>query len=45
MDLKKNSNIFLTNIPILYPLKIPENTKGFLVFLEGIKWEHRQKVV
>ena len=28
-------NLFLANVPILYP---PEN--GFLVFSEGIKWEH-----
>ena len=29
-------NLFLANVPILYP----PNTKNFLVFLGGIKWEH-----
>ena len=32
-------NPFLTNVPILYPLKTAENF-GFLVFSVGIKWEH-----
>ena len=31
-------NLFLTNTPILYPLKKPENT-GFLAFLGITKWE------
>ena len=33
-------NLFPANVPILYPLKTPENTFGFLVFSGGIKWEH-----
>ena len=32
-------NPLLANVPILYPLKTPENL-GFLVFSGGEKWEH-----
>ena len=32
-------NPFMTNIPILYPLK-HQKTKGFLVFSGSIKWEN-----
>ena len=35
-----SANTFLVYVPILYPLKNQQN-KGFLVFLGGIKWEHR----
>ena len=31
-------NPFLANVPILYPLKTPENL-WFSLFLGGIKWE------
>ena len=34
---------FLANVPISYPLETPEN-QGFLVFSEGIKWEHRPEI-
>ena len=40
MDFVVNFNPFLSNVPILYPLKTLEKTKGFLVFSGGIKWEH-----
>ena len=32
-------NPFITNVPILYPLKTPENL-GFLLFSGGIRWKH-----
>ena len=32
-------------VPILYPLKKPENTFGFLVFSGDIKWEHWPEMV
>ena len=34
--MKVDFNPFLANVPILYPLKTPEN----LWFSGGIKWEH-----
>ena len=33
------NNPFQANVPILYPLKTPENQR-FLVFSGCIKWEH-----
>ena len=33
-------NPYLTNVPILYPLKKKQKTKTFLVFSGGIRWKH-----
>ena len=33
-------NPYLTNVPILYPLKKKQKTKAFLVFSGGIRWKH-----
>ena len=32
-------NLFLANVPILYPLKTPENL-WYKMGIRGIKWEH-----
>ena len=31
-SLSFSANVFLANVPVLTPLKAPENYKGFLVF-------------
>ena len=42
--MQRRFNPFLTNDPILYPLKTLE-VFGFLMFSGGIKWEHRPEKV
>ena len=40
-------NPFLANVPILYPLRIPENQRFsnfFFVFSRGAKWKHWPKL-
>ena len=39
-NLPSELNSSLTNVPILYPLRIPFYNFGFLVFSEGINFEH-----
>ena len=38
-------NPLLANIPILCPLKKPENQRFHRVFRGGIKWEHWPEMV